>query len=444
MVPDVDDTVVSRKPTLRLYENKKGVLEGEFFGFRNGKMGTVLLKDSRDFEFKSIDDSKIVPSIGGRYEAYCPSFERSLHLNSLVIFPTRIKIPEGIVSEAMQANLNYVGASYCDSTVTKNVNCLNYSSGIYDFGSKKLHLYVSNNYIFECEVEKGKLSCSCERFKHCDLRKTYENFFQSTDLKNLFSHTRELTKSRSLGPCEEWEGVYFGKLTHKLDGREQTVKMRFNAFDLADDEGISRCMLRGGASLYFGPKPQESESIQYTFSEIDYDTTANEMLLPSLSNEDLVLQPIVKEKNRIQGYWFSRNFGLVGEFDVYRNEKKTIKNPVPSLAGRYAWVGQKGWELELIATQSGSFPESFNPYAGVHLSGHIFHDGKIGGMHFPIRDSIVAHSYDFYTNNVFLITSSNFFEGSVFEDKLKLKAFAKTHMGVLPSEYYRRTFKRLE
>lgn len=442
MVPDVDDTVLSRKPTLRLYENKAGILEGDFFGFRDGKMGTLKLQDSKNFEFKSIDNSKIVPAIGGRYDAYCSSTEKSLHLKSLVIFPTRIAVPQGIVSEALQANLNYVGATYCDSTYLRDVNCLNLSSGIYDFGNQKLHLFVNNNYIFECEVKKGSLYCSCERFKDCSFTKNYENFFQSIDLSNLFSHTRNLSRSRSLGKCEDWEGEFFGKLTHKLDSREQAVKMHFSAFDLADDEGISRCILRGGASLYFGSKPKDSESIQYTFHEVDYDTTANELLLPSLPNEDLVMQPILKEKDRIQGYWFSRNFGLVGEFDVYRKEKKALKNAVPGLAGKYDWAGQKGWELELFTTQSGSYPESYNPFAGVHLSGHIFHDGKLGGTHFPIRDSIFFSSYDFYINELFLMTSGNFFEGRVYEEMIKLKAFSKNHMGSMSSKFYRRTFKK--
>jgi hypothetical protein len=410
-----DDARGRRLPTVKLrYNETGGVMTGEFYSQTEGKIGTLNLNVGWELK-KEFNEALEVHSLAGIYAAQCDSNDTSSPLlTGLEIIPSRILADKSAAEGSLNV-INYIGSGVCEFDGLKS--CVSFDYGNYNF-FRDILTFREGAWTWQCRrIDPEKMICDSPRYPNCALTRVKSIAIKHPPrpVGGLASTILELTKRRALASdfdCSTWEGVFRGTLDHVNGNREQAVEIELTTFQTHDEP--VRCMATGAARLFFENTQGIPEKLTYALPQFEFDPNFSDQTFMSELFSDLVVSVRSDRHDRLQGYWFSRLYGLVGEVSLKKDAPFPDIDPaerVYGLSGEYIQHNAMNRGLYISAQEAGFDKSSHDPYVQLRLNGYFqisFLDPTvISGPSKVIvsKDPIVSASYDYFTNLVVIRTT---------------------------------------
>ena len=183
--------------------------------------------------------------------------------------------------------------------------------------------------------------------------------------------------------------------------------------------------------------------ITHLVRDVIIDPASLEQTFISDFSNDAILQLRRTDKNTLQGQWYSRLYGHVGEFSAILNNKPEDGNTadyVPALGGSYYQqgivLGQIQWSATFWSGSDEGDVISADPSRQLRTIGSLIASVAESSTPISMNTSITAVSYDYFTNSVFFRSGSAMFYGQVYWDHLVLRPVVTQYMkdGIAPGQ----------
>lgn len=397
-----DDARSRRLPTISLKFNEDlSELKGVMVSQTESVVGPIALKNGWDFGAGSYIDE-----IGGIYDASdCKRTDgASMKFEEIEILPSRLH-QEKLAPEGMFGETNYVGNGLCNRL--GHVNCLSFSSGSYNFIQGRVDLHQGTIDWVCKRLASDDMECRNSIMKTCRIKRTHRlqaPTFQPVSNPSFekFSWQNSVAATGTQD-CSRWEGDFRGIMTHRLAGRQQYVDVRLNSFHSGTADGVNKCIITGSAKLYFAVKGSKYSALTFPIINIEMNAANDAMVFHSDAYSDLALQLSIGADNTMTGVWYSRLFGLVGNFNARKDEQLfesiDASRTIYSFEGIYTNAESKIFQLDLRAIEAGFDKSSHDPFVQLKVQGNMLYGGG-----YPISNSVatwdafVNSSYDYFTN----------------------------------------------
>lgn len=271
----------------------------------------------------------------------------------------------------------------------------NVDAGTYNFFENQLFIYCNARDMGCIPVPEGLICERCELLKRTEPNPENPRTLVPPEAPSIFLPTKESSDFR--GAISSLSGVYRGYLHHEYLDLYQPAELSIISYRTGPSEDPVTNISANG-TLYFGDFGS-TEGITYRFAERSYPKSASVTQFVFNSpdpeaNVDAIPQITVIGDGVIKGVWFSRLFGKVGKFELYKDNLPQL--PVNAqkmglVAGNY---DGSDWEFDLFVYLSTAQSNSQNPFAPLTFAGYQFFRGT------GLRSKISGGSYDFYTGKI--------------------------------------------
>lgn len=385
---------------VKLIGKLKSVSEftGEFRSVYTGETGTLILNSDTPVK----PDLPLLEPVWGEFKGRC----QSKNVNGMVDTVLQLYTYRSTESAAQAGNpfhaykiKGFLGekpekgciggnADYCVWGVIQN--------GLYNFYQNRLFLY--NNYRnLSCIPEADGLRCNeCEFLKRVSREIVEPRILKPPSYPSKFKVEENIHKL-NIGKRAALDGSYYGYVHHQYLDTYQAAQVNI----LTYQEGtIENPILRIAASgaLYFGTF-DTVETLPYLFAERSYPNPSSltQFVFDNSdvnSGVDAILQVTTIGDGVLKGVWYSKLFGKVGAFEMYRD--KPLSPPIGAkemtqVSGRYE---SKEWAVDILASLDTSQSNTKNPFAPLTFAGWLMLKGVTA------KSPLTGGSYDFYTGKI--------------------------------------------
>ncbi len=433
-----DDARSRRLPTITMkFSSDEKMATGEMVSQTEGMVGDFTLKNGWEF-----GEGNYISEAGGIYDAsHCIRTDgSSLRFEEIELIPSRL-LQEKIVPEGIFGQTNYIGNGLCRRL--GHVNCVNFSSGSYNFIQGRLDLH-QGSYDWVCHrTEPESISCSSPIMKTCGLKrkqKTLGGTFKP--IKPLEVGTFQWQNPiKTHGPknCNRWEGDFRGGIIHRLGNRKQKVEIRLNAFAVGSREEFQKCVLTGSAKLYFeGAHGAAPSHINFPIVNTEINAGNESMVLHTDPYSDLAIHISIDSEGNMNGSWYSRLFGYVGELTAKKDpllpEPISPEESVYSFEGLFTQTEKPQFQILLRAIEAGFDKSSYDPLVQLKIQGTLFYGGGLPKSEGVIPwDTFSLASYDYFTD-FFAMRGNALYSGFVAKEGLYLRASNNRYLTIVKHE----------
>lgn len=269
-------------------------------------------------------------------------------------------------------------------------------SGTYNFFENQLFIYCNVRDMGCIPVPEGLQCERCELLK----RTSPKPAVPATTPPVASSHFQPIKAdgdSAFTGELSSIRGLYRGYVHHEYLDVYHPAQLNVVSYQTGAPEDPKLNIFADG-TLYFGDFGS-TEAITYHFAERTYPKPlgVTQFIFDSPDSEaniDAIVQVDAIGDGMVKGVWFSRLFGKVGNFEMYKDKLPEIpagSHKMGLVAGNY---DGSDWEYDILVNLSSAQPNSLNPFAPLTFAGYQFFRGN--GQ----RTRISGGSYDFYTGKI--------------------------------------------
>jgi len=382
------------------FHSKTGTMKGEVSLISVEKKGhlelvheSMIRPDSLNISELIFPHRTIAPLVTGEYTGRCQGKESVIQVETSkwdMRQNESTNFLNGYLIRGRQAskekNLCKLGEAFCVNSV--------YHTGVFDAFSSRLILHGRPTSV-TCEVDsKGLLCGGCRYIKS----------------KNLFEAKPEITQQVVLPALpgsdlsdfpsdEELSGDFTGVLSYHGRLQKQSLKIRVNSYRYQDRPHRPELpYIAVNAWLDFeSDTPTQKNSMAIDFINRRFLSTIPNLLIEGNHGFEFLIEKWTTEG--IVGTVYSRQYGLIGSFQVLRNNSSSnhFDEIYPGISGRYR---SRNWDLNLeFLGETGEVSDT-NIFP-VTVKGFLQRRG-LSSKYF-----IERFSYDLFTGNIAIDISDN-------------------------------------
>ncbi len=380
-------------------------MTAEFTSVHSGQVGTLRLRSDKPVA----PELPLLEPVWGEYRGKCAStFQKGQKAETVVqLYTYRSGVENTEVSRNAFRAYNikgFIGEEYekrCFLHPEDKICLLaNVDSGTYNFFENQLFIYC-NARDMGCIPAPDGLQCErCEFLKRVSPEIAGPRVMAPPQPTSVFQLKKDSAGPALQGTVPAVAGLYKGYVHHEYLNNYQAAQLRIATYQSGTVED-PRLNLSADATLFFGDWGS-NEAISYRFAERLYPKplVVTQFVLDSpdpSSDIDAVLQITTLGDGVVKGVWYSRIFGRVGNFEMYREGAPALPSDAQKMglvSGNYDGPGL--WEFDILVNLSSAQPTTQNPFAPLTFAGYEFFRGT------GKRDRLSGGSYDFYTGRMSL------------------------------------------
>ena len=433
LLPDSVSEGKGKLPTVRLRFASDKSLDGTFLSPSVGLVGKIRMSPKTGLQ----KPAATLKPLEGLYRGNCGTVLPDSRLVAIHLLASRLDFPAGgVPSEATYGGVNYIGNAVCSSTSTVfasgNFTCAGFPTGVYSTYSGDLTLTDETNSPWQCRRDSvgDKLTCQSKLISSCTLTRTINvetsNFGEDKKLAvapELNAEPRAVSAVATAperNACGAWDGIYQGVLTHAATNKQQIVSVRLATHLISGPLPPVRCSIQGSASLIFGSKSNTNEQINTVFPEFEFiPNRPDQVLLPEREG-DAILQMRQSGVGQIEGNWYSKRHGFVGNFVAKSStaSPNLTAEPVYGLSGEYEESDPtRGYLLSMSVIPVVAELKSPNPFSALSVIG--WHDLRV------VRLPIKSAAYDYFANRLVMDTGGVFLVGRLNSEGFRYSMIAR-------------------
>jgi hypothetical protein len=401
LYPNNKKEVDNRLPTIRLKANAKG-LEGDYSSPGSANIGILKFEEGYNIP-STVKSQNILQALSGSYSAKCETDNSSLSLDSIYLDVSKFKFEKLIGTDDALNTINYIGNASCDYKGTKPsiYTCDYLEEGNYNFYKDEITFLTGTKEKWVCKRTSFGLSCNIPSHKSCLLTKKEPSSEYIAPKRKVEEKEVSISPSNKLNKsCGSWDGEYIGVLKHKIQDKQQWIKLNLETELIEGPQPPTKCAIGGTLDLIFGEDFESSEKITISFPPTEFVTNLDELILFPEKESDIILQIAKSNSVAIEGLIYSKLFGLIGELAGSSEKAKIeLSKVIPKLSGKYGYDFVKSFELALDTSSVGPDPKSKNPFRQVLATGWLWVSGRF------FLDDI---SYDYFTNHLILKVANTY------------------------------------
>lgn len=415
-----DDARGRRLPTVKFRYSADGkTMEGDFFSQTEGKIGKLSMQAGWNLPEVGVPDDQLLHSLSGTYESNCePSDGSAMVLKGLELVPARM-LAEKSAAEGSLNVMNFVGTGICEFDGLKT--CVALDFGNYNFFRGVIEMH-EGSWTWRCQREStDDLTCNSPRYHDCRLKRLAPIPIKHRPIpvSGLASTILDLKQKRQLAQavdCSFWEGTFRGILNHVNGGRKQVAEIELTAFTVQNEP--IKCIATGAARLYFVNSNNTTERLTYVLPQFEFDPNLADQTFLSESYSDVIINIRNDGAKALNGHWFSRLYGLLGEVTLTKDApvpQIPLSESVFGLDGNYRLIDTADRSLHLAVNEAGFDKSSHDPYVQLKLNGYFqinFLDPTSSGSAPKVmssRDAVAGNSYDYITDLLVFRTSGLYY-----------------------------------
>lgn len=372
---------------------------GDFRSVYSGQIGKLYLRSDKPV----VPELPLIESVWGEYRGKCQSkvageaVETILQLHtyrstegaSQIGNPFRAYKVKGFLGEKTDKGCIGGAAEFCIWGNVRNAS--------YNFFENRLSVY--NNYRnLSCIPQPDGLKCdACDFLKRVSDETAEPRTFSPLTSTSGFQISKPEGQPVFSGDIASIQGSYRGYVHHQYLDVYQPAQINILTYQ---EGAIENQKLRMSAvgTVYFGDF-DGPESISYRFAERSYPIPLQvpqfifDNSEPS-ADVDGILQVTSIGDGAVKGVWFSRLFGKVGDFELYKDRLPGLPENAKKMelvSGHYEGTE---WALDVLVSLGTTQPNTENPFAPLTFDGWTILPGITGKIY------ITGGSFDFYTGRV--------------------------------------------